>query len=225
MVANRVGSPVRGKDLYGRDKFVEMVSEKLKSGHVLLAAPRRFGKTSIMYRLMDDPLWNYTVIHADLEHLIEPAELITLLVVQLAKVKDSRLSKMAQGLSYFPKTLWKGFSKNFEEVELLKVKIKLRDDLRFRWKESGEELFGKVSKSQNVVLFILDELPMMIDRMARSESHKEEARALLHWLRTLRQSPDAKNVRFLIAGSSGSTVSPASCFATGGCDITEWEYR
>jgi hypothetical protein len=53
------------------------------------------------------------------------------------------------------------------------------------------------------VVFVLDEFPMMIDRMARSEAHREEAKTLLHWLRTIRQSPDLKNVRFLIAGSIG----------------------
>ena len=52
MVENRVGPPVRGEDFYGREAFVKLVSDKLKVGHVLLAAPRRFGKTSVMYRLM-----------------------------------------------------------------------------------------------------------------------------------------------------------------------------
>jgi AAA+ ATPase superfamily predicted ATPase len=55
MVENRVGPPVRGKDFYGREAFVKLVSDKLKVGYVLLAAPRRFGKTSVMYRLMDAP--------------------------------------------------------------------------------------------------------------------------------------------------------------------------
>ena len=65
MVENRVGPPVRGKDFYGRAKFVDLVAAKLKAGHVLLAAPRRFGKTSVMYNLMDQPRWDYQVVHAD----------------------------------------------------------------------------------------------------------------------------------------------------------------
>jgi ATP/maltotriose-dependent transcriptional regulator MalT len=55
MVENRVGPPVRGKDFYGRERFVNLVATKLKAGHVLLAAPRRFGKTSVMYNLIDQP--------------------------------------------------------------------------------------------------------------------------------------------------------------------------
>jgi hypothetical protein len=55
MVTNIVGPPVRGENCYGREAFVELVWEKLAVGHVLLAAPRRFGKTSILYRLIDQP--------------------------------------------------------------------------------------------------------------------------------------------------------------------------
>lgn len=200
-MANPLGPPVRGEDFYGRDAFVELVWEKLKDGNVLLAAPRRFGKTSVMYRLIDRPKEEYKFIHADLQHLIEPAELITLLVIQLAK--DTRLSKIANSLSYFPKKLWLGFTKTFEEVELLKLKVKLRESLRTNWQESGEELFKRISETQHTIVFVLDELPMMIDRMARSEAHREEAKTMLRWLRALRVSPNAKNVRFLVAGSIG----------------------
>ncbi len=56
MVENRVGPPVRGQEFYGREAFVKLVSDKLKAGQVKLAAPRRFGKTRVMYRLMDEPL-------------------------------------------------------------------------------------------------------------------------------------------------------------------------
>jgi AAA+ ATPase superfamily predicted ATPase len=201
MITNRVGSPVRGVDFYGREAFVDLVWEKLKGGNVLLAAPRRFGKTSVMYRLIDEPRYDFKLVHADLEHLIEPADLIAHLVVQLAK--DDRLSKIAGKLSYFPKTLWSRFRETFEEVDLLKLKVKLREKLRQRWQDEGEELFRRVADSQNTVVFILDEFPMMIDRMARSKTHREEAKTMLRWLRALRLSPNLKNIRFLIAGSIG----------------------
>jgi hypothetical protein len=201
MITNRVGAPVRGTDFYGRDEFVNLIWEKLKAGNVLLAAPRRFGKTSVMYRLIDNPRQECKIIHADLEHLTEPADLITSLIEQLAK--DDLSSKVVRKLSYFPKTLWSRFRANFEEVELLKLKIKLREELRSNWQEKGDELFKRVATMPETVIFILDEFPMMIDRMARSNAHCEEAKTLLRWLRRLRQSPEMGNVRFLIAGSIG----------------------
>ena len=203
MVSNLVGPPVRLDDFYGRDAFIDLVWEKLALGNVVLAAPRRFGKTSVMYRLMDKPRDGYVFIHADLEHMAQPAELITVLAVQLARAKDGRLARIAQGLSYFPQALWSGVRKTVDEVELVNVKLKLREELRPRWQESGEELFKKIAQLQTPVVFVLDEFPMMIDRMACSDAHRGEAKTLLRWLRTVRQSPDLKSVRFLIAGSIG----------------------
>ena len=201
MVENRVGPPVRGKDFYGRTRFVDLVATKLKAGHVLLAAPRRFGKTSVMYNLMDQPRWDYQVVHADLEHFIEPSELITKLIEQLAS--DSKFARFLEGLSYLPKQLWSVFRNAVEEIELYEVRVKLKEQIRPRWQESGEELFKRVAASPTALIVILDEFPMMIDRMARSEAHRQEAETLLRWLRALRLSPENRNVHFLIAGSIG----------------------
>jgi len=46
MITNRVGLLVRGADFYGHEAFVHLTADKLKAGHMLLATPRRFGKTS-----------------------------------------------------------------------------------------------------------------------------------------------------------------------------------
>ena len=44
---------------------------------------------------------------------------------------------------------------------------------------------------------------MMIDGMMRRERGVEDARAVLRWLRAVRQRPDCRNIRFLIGGSVG----------------------
>ena len=95
MVMNRVGPPVRGNDLFGRDSFVDLLWRKIEAGSVLLSAPRRFGKTSVMYRLIDQPRGNYKIVHADLEHLSDPADLILELIVKLTA--DTRLASDHRG--------------------------------------------------------------------------------------------------------------------------------
>ena len=201
MVTNLVGPPVRGANCYGRDAFVDLVWQKLDVGHVLLAAPRRFGKTSIMYRLVDEPRGEYQIVHADLEHLPDAAAFITEIAVQLAT--ETRLAKLLHGARSFPAGVWSRFRHNVQEVELVKFKLRLKEEMRSRWQEQGEEIFRRVARAEHPVLFMLDEFPMMIDRMARSEAHREEAKTLLRWLRALRLSPDIGSVRFLIAGSIG----------------------
>jgi hypothetical protein len=200
-VRNRVGPPVRGSDFFGRESFVDLVWEKLESGHILLAAPRRFGKTSVLYRLIDEPRSGFKVIHADLEAFDQPSGLITELVVQLAK--QDRLSKIASGLSYFPTELWARFRETVEEVELYKFKVKLKERLERTWQQSAEELFDRIEHWNEKLVFILDELPMMIEFMSRTVEGRSEAVALMRWFRALRMSPARRNVRFVIAGSIG----------------------
>jgi uncharacterized protein len=201
MITNRVGPPVRGVDFYGREAFVNLASNKLRAGHVLLAAPRRFGKTSVMYRLMDNPQWDYRIVHADLEHLTDPASLIAELTEKLAR--DGKLAKFLSGLSWLSQEAWSCFRETVEEIELFEAKIKLKERLRGGWQEGGEELFKRLAAADSTVVFFLDEFPMMVDRMARSEKHREGAKLMLHWLRALRVGPKLTNVRFLIAGSIG----------------------
>ena len=83
MLKNIVGSVVRGNDFFGRDKFVDQLWQKLETTNILLAAPRRFGKTSVMYRLLDSPRAGYHVIYFDLEPVTEPVDFVVTLVDKL----------------------------------------------------------------------------------------------------------------------------------------------
>jgi len=201
MVINRVGPPVRGNDLYGRDAFVNLLWSKLGRGNILLAAPRRFGKTSVMYKLIDDPKSDFKIIHADLEHLSEPADLIVELMVKLTS--DNRMAQLIEGLAAKTSEALHGIRTATDELSAFNFKIKLKDEIRPNWQESGKQLFKKLESAGQPVLFILDEFPMMIDRMARLDGKRDEARYLLRWLRALRESPELHTVRFLIAGSIG----------------------
>ena len=50
-----VGSVARNEDFWFRDSFVDELWDALRKHNVLLLAPRRTGKTSVMYRLLDQP--------------------------------------------------------------------------------------------------------------------------------------------------------------------------
>ena len=199
-VTNRVGSPVRGKDFFGRENFVDLVWQKIMHGNILLAAPRRFGKTSVMYRLIDEPRYESKVIHADLESVTESADLIVQLLEGLAK--DESFEDTVGKINFVQKG-WSFFRRNFAEVDLYVAKVKLRDEIREDWQAKGKEIFQKVAESGSVVIFILDEFPMMLDTMLRN-NRKDDAKTLLRWFRSLRLAPDLQDkIRFVIAGSIG----------------------
>ncbi|MEK7723756.1 MAG: hypothetical protein AAB336_05365, partial [Acidobacteriota bacterium] len=105
-VTNRVGSAVRGKDFFGRERFVDLVWQKILHGNILLAAPRRFGKTSVLYSLIDKPRYDSKVIHADLEAVTEPAQMILQIIEEIAKDETFENSVGKIG---FLKTSWNFF--------------------------------------------------------------------------------------------------------------------
>ncbi len=202
---NQVGPPVRGVDCFGRDAFVELLWQKVEVGHVLLAAPRRFGKTSVMYRLIDEPRGEFLVVHADLEHLEEPSQLLTELISKLARVKGLSLNWDAFGENFkgVMGAARKMLSDTVSEVELAGFKIALREQTQAHWQEFGDQLFAQLTAMKRPVLFVLDEFPMMLDRMARSPQGRDDAVTLLRWLRRLRVAPEMSDIHFLVAGSIG----------------------
>jgi uncharacterized protein len=202
MVRNQVGSVVRGNDFFGRDGFVRQVSEKLREGtHVLLAAPRRFGKTSIMYRLIDKPLWDYYVVQVDLEGLDHPAELVVRLLESVAKV--NRLTNLVAGMGATAEKLASLVKSSAAEIEVFKFRVKLRDETAKDWREHLSSLMYRIASADQPVVFFLDELPMLLERLCRSEEGKKEAIDLMRWLRALRQAPNMHSLRFVLAGSIG----------------------
>ena len=50
-VENRTGAPVRGGNFFDRERETEQVFESLGADSLLLLAPRRVGKTSLMMHL------------------------------------------------------------------------------------------------------------------------------------------------------------------------------
>ena len=201
MANNCVGSVARGPDFYGRESFVTLLKEKLGSGHhILLAAPRRFGKTSLMYALMDALPSAYLIVHADLEYFSEPAELVAKLFEETAKLPIA--NSASKFFSNSLRQLWRGFTDAVDEITVHKVRVKLKQELKNHWQERGNELFQTLAAAPATIIIMLDELPMMISRMIQLDKHND-AVILLRWLRAIRQQPEINNLRFVIAGSIG----------------------
>ena len=65
---NVIGQPVEGEDLYGRDYELDRLWEHLENGeHILMLAPRRVGKTSLMLELLRAPRHDWNVINVDVQ--------------------------------------------------------------------------------------------------------------------------------------------------------------
>ena len=208
MLHNIVGTPARGDDFFGREDFVDFLWQRLDAGNVLLAAPRRFGKTSVMYRLIDEPREGWRVVHVDAEFIREPVGFVIALLEALTADEVVRrfLTKAWGRLGGWAKGLMEAAQVRADSWDV-EFKIKFKEQIARHWEERGEALLGVLRDyhGKERLLIIIDELPVMLEHFRDSEVRDRDTRAFLYWFRGLRQDPEVGlgRCRFLVGGSVG----------------------
>jgi hypothetical protein len=195
------GSPLDPEDLLFREDFVDLLWEILRTEHVLLTAPRRTGKTSVMDHLAAKPRNEYSAISVFVQDLDHPGDfLLTLLDAFHGKHPHLFRRIFKKGSEWIGKVLG-----GVEEVEIAGFKVALRKQnpqWRNEWKILGDnDFFALVRKSKTPLLFIVDEFPDLILNMKRN--HPELVRPFLGWFRghCVNPHPKQDSVRWLLGGS------------------------
>lgn len=207
MTRNLVGTPARGSDFFDREEMIALLWKRLNSGNLLLAAPRRFGKTSVMYHLLDHPEPGWKPIHVDAESIREPVNFVIALLDAL--MQDQSIRKFL--LSSWKRI--KGSTRSLlESVELgtpwdVDIKLKLKGKIQADWAQKSEGLLCKLCEYDkgSKILFIIDELPVMLHLFRDNNVPDADIRGFLYWFRKLRTDPviGLTNCHFLIGGSIG----------------------
>jgi hypothetical protein len=201
---NIAGAVVRGADFWGREEDVDAVWRLLDRGSVLLTAPRRWGKSSLMSALQDSPRPTWTVLQLDVEYVETPDEFLTELTAQL--LQKDLVAQFFLKAKDAPGALMRWLSGGLAEVGvnpagLGEMKLKLREALPGvrAWPELAEQLLAQLGRIEGSLLLILDEFPMMV----ASFLDRDEARAVqfLKWFRAQRHSQGGLHIRFLLGGS------------------------
>jgi hypothetical protein len=192
-----VGSPARDDDFLFREEFVESLWEALNKHNILLLAPRRTGKTSVMYRMLDKPKDGWLVIHLNVEDLKTPVDFVISLIDAINEHQPRYLKEgLAKGWDFLS-----GVLSRVEKIEVSEFKIQLRksDHSEIKWQDRGTELIERVFNTKEKVLFIIDELPDMLGGMLTQSL--DEYADFLHWFRKIRERSLKNNLRWLLGGS------------------------
>jgi hypothetical protein len=179
MTSITIGPPATGEDFFDREILLEDLWGAVGMGSVLLAAPRRVGKTSLMLRMRDQSPENWAVFYIEAEGFSTPEELVADLIVKVVNAQP--------GLQRFVKGILSGVISRLEELEIWEVRLKLRDHLRGHWKERGTQAIQEVVSVSPHCLLLIDELSILLHQLGAEPEGSQEAVALLHWLRGLRQ--------------------------------------
>ena len=198
-----VGPPVSGDNLFGRENELKHIWERLESGnHVLMTAPRRVGKTSLMMELKREPQPGWTVVYVDVEACTDAQSCITEIVDELLRIPEFK--------KHFQWTQRMESFHNFLErvdFQVRSVRAKLEPRASRNWIKFAERVLTHIRKMANEdikLLIIIDELPIAIARMATGTNGTNEANLFLSWYRKMRQTPQLqRKISTLVGGSIG----------------------
>ncbi|MFT5835581.1 MAG: hypothetical protein ACI9RG_000474 [Sulfurimonas sp.] len=193
---NCVGQVVRGKDFWDRKIELETIWEAIDSGsHILLVAPRRVGKTSIMHKIKDEPKDGYIVIYIDTESADNENEFWHKLFN--AMMEEDFINKL--------KSKSKVLYERLTNIKIKKVSasgVEFGDGKTLDYSVAFETLVKDLDIDKKLIIMI-DEFAQTVENIIKYEDVKN-ANSLLKAHRSLRQNPKvSKKVTFVYAGSIG----------------------
>jgi hypothetical protein len=189
---NIIGSPAAGQNFYNRHKDQARLWDRLGTDNVLLLAPRRVGKTSLLYKLeATAEEHDFKSIYVSVaSHDTEFALLQALLEV----IVEHR------GLARQLVTWAEQQLKNIKKLDLRNLSVELETR---EWQELGADLVRMLQSTEGRVLVMLDELPVFVLNLLRAHG-RERTRLFLNWLREVRIDRRTRlSIRWLICGSIG----------------------
>jgi len=187
-----LGPPATGKYYYPRKEIVEEIWDELEKGNfILIAAPRRVGKTSVMRDIEANPRENYKVTFENIQAVKSEIDFYkTLYKLILNCLSTSK--KASKWLSAYIKT------KKITEISTSGIKL---EDKELDYLQEINTIFKELDSNTETIVLLLDELPEVLHQLDKT-GKKDEAIAILHQLRAWRQS-NLKKMQFVFAGSVG----------------------
>lgn len=191
----RTGNPVRGDNFFKREILIEKLWDMIESeSNILLVAPRRVGKTSIMKYLEDHPKDDYHFIFLDTESVNNENEFYQRL---LSKLLSSDFVKRKEKLL----ALIKEHSPFIKKIGTDGVEFDYSRELNYL--SEFLRIVQKIGLGEQKLIFLLDEFSQTVENIKNDES-EQKATHFLHTNRELRQDKLLeKNIQFIYSGSIG----------------------
>jgi len=189
------GAPARGENFYFRKNIISKAWDLIESGnHILIAAPRRVGKTSVMYYLKDNPKNNFDFLLLDTESINNENEFFRRVVNKVLKADAIKSSKK---ISAFIQKHMPSITKIGKDG----VEFGVKDDLNYF--EMLSNILKSIEPGQGKLIIMLDEFPQTLENIIVDEG-EQAGRHFMHSNRELRQDDEvSQHVQFIYTGSIG----------------------
>ncbi len=197
---NKYGPWVTGEDFFDRDAETALLTRTIDNGgnHVLIVAPRRVGKTSLIretFRRLEKKETHY-LIFLDVQNCSTPEDVVVAMSMGASRHR-TLARKVIDTFSSFLKQISEAID-SIGASDLLE--IKLREGVKGDWQFKGRNLLSDLARADRPVVICMDELPIMVSRLLKKSP--EEAEIFLSWLRGVMGEFQEK-ICFIICGSIG----------------------
>jgi uncharacterized protein len=207
---NVIGTPARGNKFYPRPAIVKRIVQKVLAGNNLqISAPRRIGKTSILYYLLDNKVDGHSYVFADTGSFNNAAAFYKKLLQET--LKSDAVSKSQKLTNAFAK---KGnrFLSKIKSIKILGHGLDLHEyegEANY-YEDFCNLLCGFAMEEATKLVIMVDEFPQTIQNIADAATDVEQGRKnaiqFLQENRSLRTNPDIINKAiFVYTGSIGLT--------------------
>ncbi len=193
-----VGSIPRGEDYFGREDLIETLWSRLRTDNVLLAAPRRFGKTGAMFRLLDDPREPFRPIYINVQDTTTAAGFMIELLAAL--LRDRHFSRILREFWTGTKGLGAWLRNLPASIDLGGLKIELREkaEVGENWQAYGEQVMELLARRGPRLLLLIDEFADMANEIEKQD--RDQVARFLRWFRSARLAPETQT-RFVLGSS------------------------
>ena len=198
MVFNTIiGQAARKEDFFPRPQIQSEIWKKLKPGSSLLfVGPRRVGKSSILFNLLDEPNEKHIIIYYTSESVNNENEFYRKLFNHIVE-RLNTFKKYQKKLT----TLGKTFLKSIESIG--KDGIKFQHNNSISYYDEVMTLVRNLDLGEDRMIVLIDEFAQTIENIMRDEND-DNAIHFLETNREIRQRPEIhKKLQFIYAGSIG----------------------
>jgi hypothetical protein len=196
------GNWVVGERFWDREAELRLFAERLDDGaHLLVVAPRRIGKTSLLKEAARRLEGRYLCIYIDLQKAYSAPDAI---------VELSLAARPHAGLWDKVKSVFRNVLRDtLESIKIDELTITLRSGLTSGdWQAKGDRVLEILAGHDRPVVLLFDEVPILVNRLLKGGDYeitperRQATDAFLSWLRSNSIRHQGK-LRMVITGSIG----------------------
>ncbi|HEV7509828.1 MAG TPA: hypothetical protein VGS07_33455 [Thermoanaerobaculia bacterium] len=171
---SKVGPPVRSEDFLERLAETQELWYLAMSGHILMLAARRMGKTSLLHHIEEFPQEGWRCVFLSVEALESEAQFVARLLAKLSEIHPDRawLERFGLGL--------KKFFRGMGRTRTGPIEVDLAESLKDDWRDVGAIALKVMRELPGNTLVLVDEFPIFIrNLLGKAEDAEARRRAKL----------------------------------------------